>query len=254
MENISYSLAVLGGVLSFVSPCVLPLVPPYMSYLAGVSIEEMHEGVQEGKVTRRIVLTAVIFVLGFSTVFVASGVAASALGKMINHYRDWFNIFAGLVIIFMGLHFLGFLRFSLLYREARFTISKPLGLGGAYVMGLAFAFGWTPCIGPILASILMMAGNEASVLHGASLLAVYSAGLGIPFILTAFLIKPFTVFFTHFRKHLGIVEKVMGVLLIITGFMFLFSWNASFSIWLLDTFPGLLSFEGNILNWFQVSQ
>jgi cytochrome c-type biogenesis protein len=146
---------------------------------------------------------------------------------------------AGLAIIVMGLHFLGLLRIGLLYREARFQVDRPVGLWGAYVMGLAFAFGWTPCIGPILGSILALAGAEGSVTQGAVLLAVYSAGLGIPFVLAAFAMKPFTAFLKRMRSRLAYVEKTMGALLVLTGVAFLAGWLTDASFWLLETFPAL---------------
>lgn len=247
MDHISYSLALAGGVISFVSPCVLPLVPPYLSYLAGVSFEEMNRG-DNAHLTRRVVLAAFVFVLGFSTVFVASGAVVSSIGQIINEYRNWLNILAGSAIIIMGLHFLGVFKLALLHRQARFQVSVPIGLWGAYVMGLAFAFGWTPCIGPILAAILVVAGNEASVLYGAKLLAVYSMGLGFPFILSAFLIGPAMKVFTHMHRYMGWVEKLMGGLLILTGIMILFNWNNVIAIWILDTFPGIIDFEEGIFS------
>jgi len=149
---------------------------------------------------------------------------------------------AGVVIIVMGLHFLGVMRLGFLMREGRFAVGKPVGLWGAYVMGLAFAFGWTPCIGPILATILSVAAAEATVAKGAGLLAIYSAGLGIPFLIAAFAVERFSTLFARFRKHLGMVERVMGVLLIVTGIGFLTGAVTSASIWILETFPALANF------------
>ncbi|MDR1827669.1 MAG: cytochrome c biogenesis protein CcdA [Methylobacteriaceae bacterium] len=249
MTHISYTLAAVGGMLSFVSPCVLPLVPPYLSYIAGVSLEEMNRGGSR-QTLRRVMPAALLFVLGFSTIFVATGAAASGLGQTLLRYRDILNTIAGVAVILMGLHFLGVFRFALLYRQARFDVEKPLGLWGAYIMGLAFAFGWTPCIGPILAAILVLAGNEASVLRGASLLAVYSAGLGIPFLLAALLIGPFTALFRKFSRFLGWVEKLMGVLLIVTGVFILMNWNTWFAAWMLDAFPGVFDLEKTVMQWF----
>lgn len=249
-SHVSYSLALVSGIISFVSPCVLPLVLPYLSYLAGVSFEEMQVS-EKGKLSGRIFLTAVFFVAGFSTIFIASGAAASALGRTIILYRDWLNSLAGITIIVMGFHFLGIFKISFLHREARLEVNKPVGLWGAYVMGLAFAFGWTPCMGPILATILVMAGNGDSLKDGALLLTVYSLGLGIPFILSAVLIRPFTSFLNKFRNAYGIIEKTMGVLLIGTGIMFLLRWNTSLSFWLLDHYPGLVTFEEKVVEWFQ---
>ena len=182
---------------------------------------------------------ACLFVAGFSTVFVALGASASAFGSLIRAYADKLAIVAGIVIIVMGLHFLGLTRLALLYREKRAEMSKPVGLWGAYVMGLAFAFGWTPCIGPILAVILAIAASEATVAKGAGLLAIYSLGLGIPFLAAAFAIEPFAKFLARFRAYLPMVEKTMGALLVLTGIAFLTGFVNVASYWLLETFPVL---------------
>jgi cytochrome c biogenesis protein CcdA len=163
MLNVSLPAAALGGLISFLSPCVLPLVPPYLSFLAGTTFDRLNAG--DGAVRRRAVLAALLFVAGFSTVFVLLGATASALGQVIRQYLDVLSTIAGLSIIVMGLHFLGVFRIGFLYREARFNVNRPVGLWGAYVMGLAFAFGWTPCIGPVLAAILAVAGSETDVLR-----------------------------------------------------------------------------------------
>ena len=172
--------ALFAGLLSFLSPCVLPLVPPYLVYLAGTSLERFADAEPEPRVRWETVGAAALFVAGFSTIFVALGASASAFGHLIRIYADKLAIVAGIVIIIMGLHFLGVTRIALMFREKRMEVPKPVGLWGAYVMGLAFAFGWTPCIGPILAVILAIAASEATVAKGAGLLAVYSLGLGIP--------------------------------------------------------------------------
>jgi len=208
MLSVSLPAAVAGGLISFLSPCVLPLVPPYLSFLAGTTFDRLNAG--DGAVRRRAVLAALLFVAGFSTVFVLLGATASALGQVIRQYLDVLSTVAGVAIIVMGLHFLGIFRIGLLYREARFNVDKPVGLWGAYVMGLAFAFGWTPCIGPVLAAILTVAGSEDSVSQGAILLAAYSAGLGIPFLLAAFAMKPFAALLKRMRSRFSVVEKTMG--------------------------------------------
>ena len=238
MADVTLPAAVLAGVLSFLSPCVLPLVPPYLCFMAGTTIEEFAEG-GERRARRDIMLASVLFVLGFSTVFVMLGATASVLGQVIRQYLDTLSIVAGAAIILMGLHFLGVLRFSFLYREARLQVEKPIGLWGAYVMGLAFAFGWTPCIGPILAAILAVAGSEDTVARGAILLGAYSAGLGIPFLLAALALEPFTAFMRRFRRRMGLVEKTMGALLVVTGVAFLTGSFTQMSFWLLETFPAL---------------
>jgi cytochrome c-type biogenesis protein len=231
--------ALFAGALSFLSPCVLPLVPPYLVYLAGASLERLADAEPEPRVKRDIVFAALLFVAGFSTVFIALGASASAIGAVVRAYSHALSIIAGVAIMIMGLHFLGLTPIALLAREKRLQLVKPVGLWGAYAMGLAFAFGWTPCIGPILAAILAVAASEATVTKGAGLLAVYSVGLGIPFLLAAFAVEPFAAFLTRFRRHLAIVEKAMGGLLVLTGIAFLSGWVTQASFWLLEAFPVL---------------
>jgi cytochrome c-type biogenesis protein len=230
-----------AGLISFLSPCVLPLVPPYLAYLAGASLERIEAGETAKRTGAGTILAAILFVAGFSTVFVSFGAGASAIGGVLRRYSNELAIVAGIAIIIMGLHFIGVTRIGLLHREARATMHKPVGLWGAYVMGLAFAFGWTPCIGPILATILAVAASEATVTKGAGLLAVYSVGLGIPFIIAALAIEPFAAFLIRFRGHLDKMEKVMGGLLVLTGLAFLFGFFSQFNVWLLETFPSLQS-------------
>ncbi len=239
--DITYTAAVLAGLVSFLSPCVLPLVPPYLCYMAGVSLDRLTgEAAPGGAVAARaqVVFPALAFVLGFSTVFIAMGWGASSVGMLLRQHMDTLAMVAGAAIIVMGLHFLGLFRIGLLYREARFS-GGGAGAGGSYVMGLAFAFGWTPCIGPVLGVILALAGSKATAGEGAALLAAYSAGLGIPFLLAALFVSPFMAFLSRFRRHLGMMEKVMGALLVLTGIAFLTGGMQSFSFWLLETFPAL---------------
>jgi cytochrome c-type biogenesis protein len=231
--------ALFAGLLSFLSPCVLPLVPPYLVYLAGTSLERFADAETEPQVRWETVGAACLFVAGFSTVFVSLGASASVIGGFVRVYADKLAIVAGIVIIVMGLHFLGATRIALMFREKRVEVAKPVGLWGAYVMGLAFAFGWTPCIGPILAVILAIAASEATVAKGAGLLAVYSLGLGIPFLVAAFAIEPFAAFLAHFRAYLPMVEKTMGALLVLTGIAFLTGFVSEASYWLLEAFPVL---------------
>jgi cytochrome c-type biogenesis protein len=237
--DVSLLAALIAGLLSFLSPCVLPLVPPYLVYLAGTSLERVADGEPKPRVRKEVVLAALLFVCGFSTVFIAFGASASAIGRLVLQWSQELSIVAGIVIIVMGLHFLGLTRISVLMREKRAPMAKPVGLWGAYVMGLAFAFGWTPCIGPILAAILAVAGSQETVAKGAGLLAVYSAGLGIPFVACAFAIEPATAALARFRRHLMIVEKVMGALLVLTGIAFLTGFVSQAAFWLLEWFPAL---------------
>lgn len=235
-------LSALGaGALSFLSPCVLPLVPPYLCYMAGVSVDDFRN---EGPVARfdpsrrALLLASLAFVAGFSTVFIALGASATAIGRLLRIWQEPLAIVAGIFIILMGLNFLGLLKIPFLSREVRFQGSqRPAGAGAAYLMGLAFAFGWTPCIGPVLGSILTLAGSRETAGEGAAMLAVYSAGLGIPFLIAALFSGAFMRFLTRFRVHLGKVEKVMGGLLVIAGVLFMTGGMQDFSFWLLETFP-----------------
>lgn len=238
MLDIGYFAAAAAGLLSFLSPCVLPLVPPYLTWLAGSSLEEISGDKPPPGTTRRAFLRALAFVLGFSAVFIALGASASVIGRALSEHLSLLSRFAGIVIVILGLHFLGLLRIPLLYREARFGLgTQPAGLLGAFLMGLAFAFGWTPCVGPVLASILLIAGAEDSVGQGAGLLAAYAAGIGIPFLLAAVFVRPFLGFLARFRRHLGAMEKVIGALLVATGILIFTGSMADIAGWLLETFP-----------------
>ena len=237
--DVSFLAAFFAGILSFLSPCVLPLVPPYLVYLAGTSLERLDDAEPQPLVWRDTLLASVLFVAGFSTVFVAFGASASAIGALVLRFSPQLAILAGVAIIIMGLHFLGATRIGMLMREKRAAIPKPAGLWGAYVMGLAFAFGWTPCIGPVLAAILAVAASKETVAKGAGLLAVYSAGLGLPFLIAATAIEPAMAAMARFRRHLAVVEKVMGGLLVLTGIAFLTGWVSDAAFWLLEWFPAL---------------
>ncbi|MCX7319144.1 MAG: cytochrome c biogenesis protein CcdA, partial [Hyphomicrobiales bacterium] len=209
-------------------------------FLAGVSLDQLTAEDSRGgwRPDRRVVLSSIAFVLGFATVFVALGASASAVGRLITDYFDTLAIIAGILVIVLGLHFLGLFRIGLLFREARFQITtKPVGLLGAYVVGLAFAFGWTPCVGPVLAAILMVAGIEGSALRGAVLLGGYALGIGIPFVLASLFSGPFTRLMGRLRRHMLLVERVIGGSLVLTGILFLTGGIPLISGWLLDTFP-----------------
>jgi cytochrome c-type biogenesis protein len=237
--NVTVIAALVAGMLSFLSPCVLPLVPPYLVYLTGTSLERLGDAETEPRVRRETIAAALLFVLGFSTVFVALGASASAVGGLLRIYSGPLAVIAGIGIIVMGLHFLGLTPIAWLMREKRLEMAKPVGLWGAYLMGLAFALGWTPCIGPILAAILAIAASETTVLKGAGMLAIYSLGLGVPFVIAALAVEPFAAFLARFRAHLGLVEKAMGGLLVLTGVAFLTGTVSEASFWLLQTFPSL---------------
>jgi len=229
--------ALFGGLISFLSPCVLPIVPPYLAYMGGVSMNEMEEGAA-GR--RKVLLAASFFVLGLSTVFLLLGFAASTLGRFFLSGQDWFVMGAGLVVIAFGLHFLGLFRMAFFDREMRVDAGDRGGSAlGAYVLGLAFAFGWTPCIGPILGAILTLAADTATPGKGMALMAVYAAGLGIPFLLVAAFFPSMTGLMGWMKRHMRRIEQVMGALLVFVGIMMVTGQFTAFSWWLLEQFPGL---------------
>lgn len=238
MLDIGFGAALLAGLISFVSPCVLPIVPPYLAYLAGISFSELTAEEVPAGTARRIFISSLAFVLGFTCVFVALGATASLIGQTIAQYFGVLSVLAGTLIIIMGLHFLGVFRIGLLYREARIDVAeRPAGYLGAFIMGLAFAFGWTPCVGPVLAAILFVAGAEDTALRGAALLAVYSLGIGIPFMLAALFAGRFLRWAAAFKRHMAAIEKAMGGLLVVTGVLFITGSMSRIAQWLLETFP-----------------
>ena len=226
--------ALLAGILSFLSPCVLPIVPPYLAYMTGVGVNGLKTG------ERSAVPAALMFVLGLSTVFLVMGFAASAFGRMFLEYQIWLARIGGVMVIIMGLHFLHVFRIPILDREARLETGDQGGSAlGAYVLGLAFAFGWTPCIGPLLGTILSLAATDADATRGTALLAVYALGLGIPFLLSAIFINRAIGLMNRIKPHMKTIERVMGVLLIAVGLMLVSGRMADLSYWMLETFPGL---------------
>lgn len=239
--DITYAAAGGAGIISFLSPCVLPLVPAYLCFVAGTSLDQVIEddGVAPA-MGRRVAMSALSFVLGFSTVFVLMGASASAINQFIFDYIDIVAKVAGVVIVLFGLHFMGLLKIPFLYREMRFNPdSAPTGLVGAYVIGLAFAFGWTPCVGPILATILTIAASRDSLGYGVSLLGVYALGLGIPFLIAALALNPFMKFLQRFRRHVRKVEIGAGALLAVTGVLIFTNALSTFGFYLLELFPVL---------------
>ncbi|QFT92843.1 Thiol:disulfide interchange protein DsbD precursor [Roseovarius sp. THAF9] len=231
------AIALVAGVFSFLSPCVLPIVPPYLAYMSGVTVTDL----QSERTTRnKAILPALFFVLGLSTVFLFLGFAASTFGRAFLQYQDYFNTAAGLIVMIFGLHFLGIFRIGIMDREARLDVGDKGGTTfGAYILGLAFAFGWTPCIGPQLGAILSLAASEASVTRGTLLLAVYAAGLGIPFLLVAAFLPRLTGLMAWMKRHMDQIERIMGLLLWTIGLLMLTGGFAAFSYWLLEMFPAL---------------
>ena len=232
--------ASLAGLLSFLSPCILPIVPFYLSYLAGVSMNTISEGTRvTGAVRLRAVIAASCFALGVIAVFMGLGATATAFGQLV---REWFDVLrwiAAAIIIALGLHFLGVIKIGILYRQFRADAGSTTNVGflGAFVIGMAFAFGWTPCVGPVLAAILFMAGAQESVTQGMTLLAAYAVGMTAPFVLAAAFVGPFMSFMARFRRHLGLIEKLMGVLLIVFGLLIATNSVNIIAQWMLDTFP-----------------
>jgi cytochrome c-type biogenesis protein len=212
--------AFVAGFLSFISPCVLPLIPGYVSFVSGVSLDEMRgtSAAASAASRRQVLITSIAFVVGFSLVFIALGASASAVGKFLFSRQPLFAKIAGALIIVFGLHTMGVFRIATLEKEKRVqTQRKPAGPLGAVLVGIAFAFGWTPCIGPILGGILVVAGSKQTVWEGVLLLAVYSAGLGIPFLLTSVAINQFFAFSKRIRRHYHAIELASGALLVVIG-------------------------------------
>jgi cytochrome c-type biogenesis protein len=230
------AVAFLAGLLSFLSPCVLPLVPSYLSFITGVS------GVAELESRRHLALLhAALFVVGFSLIFIALGATATELGLLLKSYQRWVERVGGLLVIGFGLYTLGVLRIGVLAREARFQLAdKPLGFLGSVLVGIAFGAGWTPCIGPILGSILLYTSTRADLSQGLALLLAYSAGLAIPFLVAAWALEGFLHWFQRFRRYIGWVEKVAGVLLIGVGLLMLTGSFTLLSGWLQSLTPGFL--------------
>lgn len=242
MFDITITGALIAGLLSFLSPCILPIVPFYLSYLAGVGMNQISaEAEISPAVRKRAFLAALCFAAGVITIFMGLGATASIFGQVV---REWFDVLrwvAAAVIIAMGLHFLGVIRIGILYRQMRADAGDTSNLSylGAYVIGLAFAFGWTPCVGPVLAAILFMAGATGTAGQGALLLLAYGLGMTLPFVVAALFIGPFMRWMKRFRKHLGTIEKVMGVMLILFGVLIATNSINYIAQWMLEVAPDL---------------
>ncbi|KIC49125.1 cytochrome c biogenesis protein CcdA [Tateyamaria sp. ANG-S1] len=240
MFDVTFLGALLAGLLSFLSPCILPIVPFYLSYLAGVGMNQISAEAEISREVRmRAFLAACCFALGVITVFMGLGATATAFGQMVREYFDVLRWIAAAVIIAMGLHFLGVIRIGFLYRQFRADAGNTsnVGLLGAFVIGLAFAFGWTPCVGPVLAAILFTAAGQDTASQGASLLFVYGLGMTLPFIAAALFIGPFMSWMARFRRHLGLIEKTMGALLILFGVLIATNSINYIAQWMLEHIP-----------------
>jgi cytochrome c-type biogenesis protein len=257
MENVSLFGAFIAGVLSFISPCVLPLIPGYLSFISGVSLEEMRgmpvaAGAAGGTVAmssgvnaalsnaakRQVITTSLFFILGFSLVFVSLGASATYLGQFLMERLTIFGKIAGVLLIIFGLHTIGVFKIPFLLNEARVQANtKPASMIGAVIVGISFAFGWTPCIGPILSAILLVAAQQESVNQGILLLSIYSLGLAIPFLLTAIAINQFFVAFSKIRRHYHAIEIVSGVLMIVIGVLIFTNRFTIIAQWLTPYLP-----------------
>lgn len=237
--DVSFLAALSAGILTFLSPCILPLVPAYLCFISGSSLEQLTQKEDHPNFKRAPVIWAgLAFVLGLSSVFMAMGAAATSLGQAIAQYKQSLSMVGGTIIIVFGLHYMGLFRIAFLNFEKRIhPEQKPAGLIGAYILGLAFGFGWTPCVGPVLSTILMIAGGMGDLSHGIILLAIFSAGLGIPFLIAAALSGPFMHFLSRFKGHLHKVEFAMGSLLVLTGTLVLTGSLTDITGWILETFP-----------------
>mgnify|MGYP001806304746 FL=1 len=239
--DVGFAAALAAGALSFLSPCVLPLIPAYLCFLGGVSLEQLTDR-RRSAFDPRVMAAAAAFVLGFATVFMILGAGASTLNRLVVENMRWLSLAAGLVIILFGLHYTGLLRIGFLNFEKRIHVERrPAGPLGAFALGLAFAFGWTPCVGPILATILMLAAGGDGVGHGIALLGTYALGLGLPFLAAALAARPFMAFLSRFRRHMRVVELAIGALLVATGLLILTGSINSIGNWLLETVP---AFQG----------
>lgn len=242
MLDISAGAAFLAGLISFITPCVLPVVPPYLAYIAGVSFAELKGDIatdlEKRRIRRRVMYSSILFVLGFTTVFVLLGATASVLGQAMVRYFDILSKVAGLIILILGIHYMGFVRIPLLYKEARMDVKKSSdSVFSAYLIGLAFAFGWTPCVGPVLAGVLFLAGSEGTALQGSWLLLAYSAGMGIPFIFAALFAGQFLSASSRIKRHMSIIEKFIGGMLVLTGLLLISGKFGVIGVWLLEKFP-----------------
>lgn len=237
MTEVNILTAFIAGIVSFLSPCVLPLVPGYISYMSGLSLERLTGEAERTLAVRRAGVGSFFFVLGFAVVFTFLGASASAVGKLLKEWMPVLAKVAGAVVIVFGFHVTGLIKIKWLYYEKRLEAKGlPPGVGGAFVMGLAFAFGWTPCIGPILAAILALAATQESVAKGMGLLFIYSMGLGIPFIITGFSVNGFLRFFGRFKRFIRATEIFSGVLLVVIGVL-IFTKKLT---WLIQFFPDWL--------------
>lgn len=232
-ENVSIFIALSAGFISFLSPCILPLIPSYMAFITGISLEELSHEKNLKRVRKIVIINSLLFILGFSIIFIALGASATFMGKFLSRNIRWFEIVGGCVVILLGLHFIGIFRLKFLNREKKIHLKdKPLGFIGTVLVGMAFGAGWTPCVGPILGAILTMAATTQNIFKGIVLLAFYSVGLGLPFLISGLIIHKFFEYFKAVRKYFKVITAVGGILLIILGVLLITGYFSSISSYL----------------------
>lgn len=220
VENISYLVAFFAGFLTFLSPCLLPLIPSFIAYITGISFADLKDSGKKGEVRKKAIIHSLLFILGFSLIFILLGLTATFVGKALFQYQKAIRIVGGILIIIFGLHLVGVLKLDFLIKERRLRLpTKGANYLGSFLIGVTFAAAWTPCAGPILGSILVLAGTKADVITGAKLLSVYSLGIALPFFITALVINSFLAYFKKFQKVIGVINIIGGVFLIIVGFL-----------------------------------
>lgn len=222
MKDISFPLAFMAGVLSFLSPCVLPLVPSYVSFITGISFEDLKKGVDRRRIRYLTITNSLAFILGFSAIFIVLGASSSAVGRFLFAYQEWIRVIGGILVIIFGLFVAGFIKLDFLTKDKKIHLrGKPAGYVGTFIIGMTFAAGWTPCIGPILGTILLYASSKASAFYGFKLLAVYSFGLALPFFISSLAFNSFLSYSRKIHKYMRVIMIISGLLLIIFGIMLL---------------------------------
>ncbi len=222
MKDVSFPLAFLAGIMSFLSPCVFPLVPSYVSFITGISFEDLTAGADRKRVRNLTITNSLAFIFGFSAVFISLGASSSAVGQMFFRYQEWIRIIGGILVLIFGLFIAGFLNLNFLMRDKKIHLSgRPAGYAGAFIIGMTFAAGWTPCIGPILGTILLYASSKGSAVYGVELLAVYSLGLAVPFFVSALAMNSFLFYSKKLQRYMRVIMIISGLLLIVFGIMLL---------------------------------
>ncbi|MDO9289806.1 MAG: cytochrome c biogenesis protein CcdA [Thermodesulfovibrionales bacterium] len=222
MKDVSFPLAFLAGIMSFLSPCVFPLVPSYVSFITGISFEDLTAGADRKRVRNLTITNSLAFIFGFSAVFISLGASSSAVGQMLFRYQEWIRIIGGILVIIFGFFIAGFLNLNFLMRDKKIHLSgRPAGYAGAFIIGMTFAAGWTPCIGPILGTILLYASSKGSAVYGIKLLAVYSLGLAVPFFISALAMNSFLSYSKKLQRYMRAIMIISGLLLVVFGIMLL---------------------------------